>query len=184
MGDDYDPLPVEVDLMGMFLNEEVYITASQSYNDLEFQPVKALGSKEGPTEKYGGFKEEEEDFILELIFANPIRIDGYGLKMADEGFNPAEWSVVIDETDQNGDMHQKYNVTISYVTDIYKQYAPWEQFKQIYETPYHINKLTLKVHKTYLNQNQCQIGQLILYSKNKELQNQPSYRHLVQMKNI
>ena len=36
MGNVFDPDPVEIDLMGMFLNEEMYISATASYNDLEF----------------------------------------------------------------------------------------------------------------------------------------------------
>ena len=59
MGHIFDPQPIQIDLMGMFLNEEMYITASESYNDLEFQPMKALDSKVGPTEKYGGLKEPD-----------------------------------------------------------------------------------------------------------------------------
>lgn len=88
---------MQIDLMGLFLNEEMFITASESYNDLEFLPMKALDSKTGPADKYGGLKNPDEDFIMELVFVKPIRIDGYGLKMADEGLNPSEWSVVVDE---------------------------------------------------------------------------------------
>ena len=125
----------------MFLNEEMYITASESYNDLEFQPMKALNNEIGPTEKYGGFKDAEQDFILEIIFVKPIRIDGYGLKMADEGLNPAEWSVIVDEKEEK-------EVIISYVSDR-KQYGVWEESKTMYDKSYLIEKLTLKVHKIY-----------------------------------
>ena len=80
--------------------------------------MKALNSKTGPTEKYGGFKDVNDDFILEMIFIKPTRIDGYGIKMADEGFNPCEWSIIVDEPELNK------GAIISYVTDN-EQYGPW-----------------------------------------------------------
>ena len=65
-----------------------------------------------------------------MIFVKPIRIDGYAIKMADEGINPAEWSVIIDEK-------RVKDVIISYVTDN-KIYENWEEAKTMYENPYFI----------------------------------------------
>ena len=47
-----------------------------------------MNKKTGPIDKFGGYMTKEADFVLEIIFMKTLRIDGYGIQMADEGCNP------------------------------------------------------------------------------------------------
>jgi hypothetical protein len=83
--------PVAIDLEELLRNNNLIVSGSPSYNQIEYQPIQAINGKQGYLNKFGGVfpNRNEKEFVLTFEFPKkPVVIDGYAIQTADDEIYP------------------------------------------------------------------------------------------------
>ena len=92
-----------------------------------------------------------------MEFRKPLHVEGYGLRTADEGLDPQEWSLFATETNSSGRILKKNLMIASRVN--HAKRGKWELAQYPLERAVWCSSVTLRVHKSSSHDTaECQIG--------------------------